>query len=226
MKQIKNEFGRSMIEMLGVLAIIGVLSVGGIAGYSKAMEQFKINKFIDQVSQIVVNTQTLYAQQKDYNGLHANTAISMGIIPDNFGTVEDSGYDSYFYNLPWNNTYMELEGFYSGKLFGILLYGSFPEEVCTKLASQDWGTSSTGLVSITVTGPGASPQWAGVIGANYGCQAEYNSDYTECSSCTNTAASVVCTKDHSIPMSPSLATQICQQCDVSQYGCGISLLFQ
>lgn len=32
------EKGRSMIEMLGVLAIIGVLSVGGIAGYSKAME--------------------------------------------------------------------------------------------------------------------------------------------------------------------------------------------
>ena len=32
-----NSFGRSMIEMLGVLAIIGVLSVGGIAGYSKAM---------------------------------------------------------------------------------------------------------------------------------------------------------------------------------------------
>ena len=27
-----QESGRSMIEMLGVLAIIGVLSVGGIAG--------------------------------------------------------------------------------------------------------------------------------------------------------------------------------------------------
>ena len=28
----KSQIGRSMIEMLGVLAIIGVLSVGGIAG--------------------------------------------------------------------------------------------------------------------------------------------------------------------------------------------------
>ena len=43
-----NSFGRSMIEMLGVLAIIGVLSVGGIAGYFKAMEKFKINKTIEQ----------------------------------------------------------------------------------------------------------------------------------------------------------------------------------
>ena len=37
-----NQFGRSMIEMLGVLAIIGVLSVGGIFGYSKAMMTWKI----------------------------------------------------------------------------------------------------------------------------------------------------------------------------------------
>ncbi|MGN0912499.1 MAG: Tfp pilus assembly protein FimT/FimU [Alphaproteobacteria bacterium] len=40
--------GRSMIEMLGVLAIIGVLSVGGIAGYSKAMTKYKVNRTIDE----------------------------------------------------------------------------------------------------------------------------------------------------------------------------------
>ena len=49
----KNEKGRSMIEMLGVLAIIGVLSVGGIAGYSKAMEQFKVNKAINQYNMLI-----------------------------------------------------------------------------------------------------------------------------------------------------------------------------
>ena len=32
-----TQSGRSMVEMLGVLAIIGVLSVGAIAGYSKAI---------------------------------------------------------------------------------------------------------------------------------------------------------------------------------------------
>ena len=36
--------GRSMVEMLGVLAIIGVLSVGAIAGYGKAMTKYKLNK--------------------------------------------------------------------------------------------------------------------------------------------------------------------------------------
>ena len=37
------QLGRSMIEMLGVLAIIAVLSVGGIAGYSKAMLMWESN---------------------------------------------------------------------------------------------------------------------------------------------------------------------------------------
>ena len=45
-----NQSGRSMIEMLGVLAIIGVLSIGGIAGYSKAMFKYKMNKTLDIVN--------------------------------------------------------------------------------------------------------------------------------------------------------------------------------
>lgn len=42
-----QQSGRSMVEILGVLAIIGVLSVGGIAGYSKAMAKYKLTKTQD-----------------------------------------------------------------------------------------------------------------------------------------------------------------------------------
>ena len=48
-----NQFGRSMVEMLGVLAIIGVLSVGAIAGYSKAMNKYKMNKQTEQIDTIL-----------------------------------------------------------------------------------------------------------------------------------------------------------------------------
>ena len=44
--------GRSMVEMLGVLAIIGVLSVGAIAGYSKAMMKYKLNKQAEQLNTV------------------------------------------------------------------------------------------------------------------------------------------------------------------------------
>ena len=45
--------GRSMVEMLGVLAIIGVLSVGAIAGYSKAMEKYRLNKTLYEYNYII-----------------------------------------------------------------------------------------------------------------------------------------------------------------------------
>ena len=43
------ESGRSMVEMLGTLAIIGVLSIGGIAGYSYGMDKYKANQTINDV---------------------------------------------------------------------------------------------------------------------------------------------------------------------------------
>lgn len=48
-----NEFGRSMIEMLGVLAIVGILSVGGIAGFSKAMTKHKLNKLTEEYTSFI-----------------------------------------------------------------------------------------------------------------------------------------------------------------------------
>jgi len=48
MQNIKNESGRSMVEMLGVLAIVGVLTVGAIAGYSTAVTNYKANEVITE----------------------------------------------------------------------------------------------------------------------------------------------------------------------------------
>ena len=42
----KEEQGRSMVEMLGTLAIIGVLSVGGIAGYTYGMNKYYANELL------------------------------------------------------------------------------------------------------------------------------------------------------------------------------------
>ncbi|MBQ8671863.1 MAG: hypothetical protein IJ525_05005 [Alphaproteobacteria bacterium] len=64
------QYGRSMIEMLGVLAIIGVLSVGGIAGYSKAMTKYRINKTIEQITLIAGNIHTFFGQQQNYQEIY------------------------------------------------------------------------------------------------------------------------------------------------------------
>ena len=51
---IKSEKGRSMVEMLGVLAIIGVLSIGGIAGYTLAMNRIRANEILDAANKVSV----------------------------------------------------------------------------------------------------------------------------------------------------------------------------
>lgn len=50
----KNESGRSMIEMLGVLATIGLLSVGGISGYTVAMKNHEANEAVNQARQLAM----------------------------------------------------------------------------------------------------------------------------------------------------------------------------
>ena len=48
----KKQFGRSMIEMLGVLAIIGVLSIGGLLGYRRAVNNHQANVILDDANRL------------------------------------------------------------------------------------------------------------------------------------------------------------------------------
>ena len=59
MTQKKTESGRSMVEMLGVLAVIGVLSVGGISGYKMAMKKNVENDYLNflQYLKLMVDTE-------------------------------------------------------------------------------------------------------------------------------------------------------------------------
>ena len=87
-----NPIGRSMIEMLGVLAIIAVLSVGGIAGYSKAMTQFKVNKIIAETNQIIATTHEYALKDKSFS-VPYNKEIrkSLGLCPESWKNCKDSG---------------------------------------------------------------------------------------------------------------------------------------
>lgn len=50
-----SQSGRSMVEMIGVLAITGVLSIGGIMGYSYAMDKYRANETVNDLNIIYMN---------------------------------------------------------------------------------------------------------------------------------------------------------------------------
>ena len=150
--------GRSMVEMLGVLAIIGVLSVGGIAGYSMAMSKFKITKTIDQVQTIITNMRTLYASQRKYTALSPSAAYNMGILTDE--TYDGTkGVNPYGGGISFFVT--------SDGREWQLAYTQLTPEACLKLATADWGAdASSGLVRMNISGDDANSVEYTWTGAN------------------------------------------------------------
>ena len=65
--KINTDSGRSMVEMLGTLAIIGVLSIGGIAGYSYGMDKYRANTIINDVMLRSVDVIAQYDRTGDAN---------------------------------------------------------------------------------------------------------------------------------------------------------------
>ena len=156
----KEQSGRSMIEMLGVLAIIGVLSVGGIAGDSKAMNKFKTNKVADQVSMLVANIKTMYAQQNTYEGLSNETAISLGVVPDELvvKTTKDKVTTTELLNSFNGKVFIfasDSTGGGDNKAFTIE-FNNLSKEACITLATNDWGSGySSGLIALRAAGKSA-----------------------------------------------------------------------
>lgn len=65
----KLESGRSMVEMLGVLAVIGILSIGGIVGFSLSMSRYKANAMLDKATKYA---SLAYAANLSANALKKN----------------------------------------------------------------------------------------------------------------------------------------------------------
>ncbi len=146
--------GRSMIEMLGVLAIIGVLSVGGIAGYSKAMQKYRINKTIEQITLIAGNVRTFFAPQKNYEGLDVCRGKGLNVTDSTKAACELIKKAKLMPDEMWDDTIGEFVNLFGGTVnlytahkstnadtqafsisYGIHLDN---EEICIELLSYDW----------------------------------------------------------------------------------------
>ena len=103
-----TQSGRSMVEMLGVLAIIGVLSVGAIAGYSKAMMKYKLNKQAEQLNTVInavarnIHGFDNLKGSDDANQYITSYFIKMGELPKE---MIISGDNDRIYDI-WKNKYL------------------------------------------------------------------------------------------------------------------------
>ena len=194
-----NQCGRSMIEMLGVLAIVGVLSVGGLSGYNQAMNQYRINKTLTQITEISSRLSVIGDQTSSYAGLSNVSAIKMGVAPNELISGNDliNIYDGNVTIQNSNLTATDTEMAY------VIQYTNLPQAACMTLATQDWQNGRN----------------SNLVGLGVGSGADKLSDISStlrlnCNGKDTNGEVVACTKNTggatiSLPLTPAQAIKGC-----------------
>ncbi len=206
-----NPIGRSMIEMLGVLAIIGVLSVGGIAGYSKAMTKWKTNKTMEQIANFIDGLTTLALNQKQLRGTNDE-------YPTEFGSWEPGDIEL-FKTLGIIDEEMLVDGELKTPFGGNFCFNGvdneididiydLPREACMAIATATWGN---GKFDIAVNSR-----------RNFYYSSIY-CYYSNAPSQVSEGATLGCYHDGGVPLTPDKAAYGCS-CEESD--CIIEIHFQ
>ena len=82
---IKNksvESGRTMLEMLGVLGIMGIIMYGAVAGINYGMSTYKINQTYNEVQEAIQGIQDMYSWSRFYpSNFSMETLMENDIFP-------------------------------------------------------------------------------------------------------------------------------------------------
>ena len=145
------QYGRSMIEMIGVLAIIGVLSVGGFGIVAKAMKNHRYTQIMSNVAELASSAKKLSCQFLDDGG-YSDYGIFLyksGKYPDSVTYITE-GTDAGKYIGTLDVTY-KFEAGASGSSSFKITVENVPQDLCMRMVSDDWGTKhSTGFISLKV----------------------------------------------------------------------------
>lgn len=145
--------GRSMIEMLGVLAIIGILSVGGFSLVNKMQGANEVNKILDELSTLATKSRVVI---RDYDG--AAGAINKYIctskaIPDEFWEAMELDSDGKCKDIDFvGSGDVVYKVYYIGdKVVYAIEASNLSEEACMQIATTNWGAPGTsGFIGMSV----------------------------------------------------------------------------
>lgn len=139
-----TENGRSMVEMLGVLTLVGLMSIGGMTGYSKMRAQYRINKSIEQIEQISAKLSALGNGVQSYKGLSSQSAIKYGAVPTE--AIVNGGANL---ENPFGGSidiaaaaFLSEDDAPEGDDFQAytISYTDLPEEACVAMGSHNWSS--------------------------------------------------------------------------------------
>ncbi len=153
-RYMNNQSGRSMIEMLGVLAIVGILSAGGIAGYSMAMQSYKTSALSEKIQMVAQQSRVLY------DGVYTNTTAQGTAANPAAGSMAGQLIAAGLINdvkNPFGGNVTLLGTASPGTTFTVAA-ANVPAEACVKLLRANWGNSGvfTSIATSALSGTGTA----------------------------------------------------------------------
>ena len=135
----KKQSGRTMMEMIGVLAIMGLIAYGALNGINSGMTSYKVNQLYIEVNNIVKGVQDMYLSVFGRNGYGASLTCDTLTAPSSDGCklLINNGV------LPGKDdtsTIRELKISVATDNFSIEFQGK--KEVCEGLREMDWKSQS------------------------------------------------------------------------------------
>ena len=122
----RNETGKSLVEMLAVLALIGVISIGGIFGYQSANASHKANQITELVSIASMTGKTIMKSydndniwraigknKEDYKCISSLSVDLNGKVIIGFGSDSDCQTVKQRATSQWGNRWNESAGTYT-----------------------------------------------------------------------------------------------------------------
>lgn len=143
----KKRRGALSLEMMGIIAIIGVLVMSGLYYLNIMMRDTKVNDMVSAIQMINTKVAEMYNNEANYNGLSAKMLIDAGNVPTSLVDGTRAGLKS-----PWGAmTLAPVAGPENGgaeTAYTLTLEG-VPGDVCRRLTTSmrratAWYSISTG----------------------------------------------------------------------------------
>ncbi len=140
--------GRSMVEMIGVLSIVGFLTLGGIWGFDQAARKLRVNDLKDEISTLIANIRSMFFKLDDYAGLSPYVLIHSGFVPERMISEDQTkilNANQGEVTIAPAQTTVDDNGAF------ILIYNGLNSYQCRELVTANWGSDiQSGFLGITI----------------------------------------------------------------------------
>lgn len=167
-----NQSGRSMMEMLGVLTIIGVLSVGGFEIFQRSQLENRNNELMSNIADLGRVIYGMRRHSMEMGDFGNNYAVFLNRLKKIPGSLTYNSTNANFTDLSG----AIIDATYDNG-YAIVKVSNMRKITCIKIASNNWGSqNSNGFIGVVINSNAAKAQFKCAAAKN--CTSSDNAFYS------------------------------------------------